>query len=332
MSEAAAQAYVPAAEAALAAFGVPAAAMRFVRLAENVTFRVTDARDGRPLVLRLHRPWYHTIEELRSEHLWTRALVAAGVATPEPLLTPAGESFAQVAVAATGERRWAGLARWVEGDLLGDVVAQETDRAANLRRFAGLGALMARMHDQAVAWTPPAGFTRHALDADGLMGPEPFWGPFWDHAVFTPEERALMLGLRGALHAALLRYGRSAATYSLIHADLHPRNVVVDGTRVAVIDFDDAGWGWHLYDLAVALNDYQDHPDFAAFRDAAVAGYRDLRPLPEADLGLLPMFLLIRDAKQIGWFHQRPEIERPALIPALAASVVARARRFVAPV
>lgn len=331
MSEAAAAAYVPAARAALDAFGVRPAAIRFVRLAENVTFRVTDARDGAALVLRLHRPWYHTIEELRSEHLWTRALVSAGIATPKPLLTPGGESFAQVTIATPGERRWAGLARWVEGELLADVVARETDRAANLLRFHGLGALMARMHDQATGWVPPPGFTRHSLDADGLMGEAPFWGPFWDHAVFTPDERALMLALREALHAALLRYGQPAHGYSLIHADLHPRNVVVDGPRVAVIDFDDSGWGWHLYDLAVALNDYQEHPEFAAFRDACVAGYRTVRPLAEADLALLPMFLLIRDAAQIGWFHQRPEIERPAMIPALAASVVARARVFQPP-
>lgn len=332
MSEAAAQAYVPAAEAALAAFGVPAAAMRFVRLAENVTFRVTDARDGRPLVLRLHRPWYHTIEELRSEHLWTRALVAAGIATPEPLLTPAGESFVQVAVAATGERRWAGLARWVEGELLAEVVARETDRAANCRRFHALGALMARMHDQATGWTPPPGFTRHALDAEGLMGEAPFWGPFWDHAIFTPEERGLMRRLREGLHGALSRLGRPALGFGLIHADLHPRNVVVEGARVAVIDFDDSGWGWHLYDLAVALNDYQRHPDFAAFREACIAGYRGVRPLAEADLALLPMFLLIRDAAQIGWFHQRPELGTPAGLPALKAHVVERARDFAPPV
>ena len=332
MTEAVADAYLPAAQAALSAFGVRAAAMRFVRLAENITFHVTDAATGAALVLRLHRPWYHTIEELRSEHVWTRALAAAGIATPEPLLTPGGESFAEVAIAATGEKRWAGLARWIEGELLADVVARERDRAANLRRFAQLGALLARMHDQATGWTPPPGFTRHALDAEGLMGPAPFWGPFWDHAVFSAEERALMLRLRLDLHAALLRYGKPASGYSLIHADLHPRNVVVDSAQVAVIDFDDSGWGWHLYDLAVALNDYQEHPDFAAFRDACVAGYRAHRALGDADLALLPMFLLIRDAAQIGWFHQRPEIERPAAIPALAASVVARARGYVPPV
>ena len=204
-------------------------------------------RDGSPLVLRLHRPWYHDIAALRSEHLWTRALVQAGIAAPEPLLTPAGESFAQVEVAATGERRWAGLARWVEGELLGDVVARETDSAANARHFARIGAIMAAMHDQATGWTPPAGFQRHAVDADGLMGPEPFWGPFWDHPIFSRAERDMLLGARDRLHAALTRYGRPARTFSLIHADLHPRNVLIDGARAAVIDFDDSGFGWHQY-------------------------------------------------------------------------------------
>ncbi|MBN8930004.1 MAG: phosphotransferase, partial [Rhodospirillales bacterium] len=86
----------PAAQAALTAFGVTAAELRFVHHSENVTFRVVDARDGGALVLRLHRPWYHDLAELESEHAWTRALVRAGIAAPEPLPTTDGAAFAQV--------------------------------------------------------------------------------------------------------------------------------------------------------------------------------------------------------------------------------------------
>lgn len=311
MTAAAEAAYAPAARAALTAFGVEPAALRFVHLSENITFKVTDARDGSPLVLRLHRPWYHDIAALRSEHVWTRALVRAGVAAPEPLLTQDGEDFAQVEVPATGERRWAGLARWVDGELLAEVVARETDPVVNARHFAKLGTIMAAMHDQATGWTPPVGFQRHALDADGLMGEAPFWGPFWEHALLSPGERSLLLATRDRLHAALLRYGKPARTYSLIHADLHPHNVLIDGTHAAVIDFDDSGFGWHQYDLAVALVAYQRDPAFAAFREACVAGYRSVRAMSEADLALLPMFLLIRGMAQIGWYHQRPELPRP---------------------
>jgi Ser/Thr protein kinase RdoA (MazF antagonist) len=321
MTDEAEQAYTPAALQALAAFGVEPADLHFVHISENVTFRATDKRDGAPLVLRLHRPWYHDIAALRSEHLWTRALVQVGIAAPEPLLTPTGENFAQIDIVATGEQRWAGLARWVEGELLGDVVAQETNSAVNARHFAHLGAIMAAMHNQATGWTPPDGFERHALDADGLMGPHPFWGPFWDHPIFSAAERDVLLALRDRLHAALTRYGKPARTFSLIHADLHPRNVLIDGEHAAVIDFDDAGFGWHQYDLAVALVTYQDHPDFRLFRDACITGYRSLRAISDADLAMLPMFLLIRDLAQVGWFHQRPELPRTAALSRIAARI-----------
>jgi Ser/Thr protein kinase RdoA (MazF antagonist) len=332
MTAEAEQAYAPAALQALTAFGIEPAELRFVRLSENVTFRATDARDGSSFVLRLHRPWYHDIAALRSEHLWTRALVQAGIAAPEPLLTQAGENFVQVEIAATGERRWAGLARWVDGELLADVVARETDSVANAGHFARIGAIMAAMHDQATSWTPPAGFQRHTLDADGLMGPEPFWGPFWDHPVFSPTERAMLLGKRDRLHAALTRYGKPARTFSLIHADLHPHNVLIDGARAAVIDFDDSGFGWHQYDLAVALVAYHDHPDFGMFRDACIAGYRSVRTISDADLALLPMFLLIREMAQMGWYHQRPELPPTAALPRLRERICSEAADFEPPI
>ena len=139
-----------------------------MNLSENVTFRTIDGRDGSPLVLRLQRPWYHDIAALRSEHLWTRALVQAGIAAPEPLLTQAGENFAQVEIVATGERRWAGLARWVEGELLADVVARETNSATNACHFARMGAIMAAMHDQRPPdHRPPIGM-RSTPTADGV--------------------------------------------------------------------------------------------------------------------------------------------------------------------
>ncbi len=328
MSPTAEQAYAPAARQALAAFGVAPAELRFVHLSENVTFKVTDAQDGSLLALRLHRPWYHDIVALRSERLWTRALGQAGVAAPEPVLAIDGEDYVQVEVPAAGERRWASLARWVNGELLADIVARETDVAAKTRHFARLGAIIASMHNQATGWKPPAGFKRHALDADGLMGPAPFWGPFWDHGIFSPSERTLLLNMRDTLHGALTRYNKPARTFSLIHADLHPRNVVIDGTRAAVIDFDDTGFGWHQYDLAVALVLYQDHAEFPAFRNSCIAGYRSVRAIAEQDLALLPMFLLIRDMAQIGWYHQRPELPRSANLLRLKDRVCDTAARF----
>jgi Ser/Thr protein kinase RdoA (MazF antagonist) len=326
------QAYEQAARQALAAFGVEPADLRFINLSENVTFRAIDSRDGSPLVLRLHRPGYHDIVALRSEYMWIRALVQAGIAAPEPLLTPTGENFARVEIASRGEQRWAGLARWAEGELLADVVARNTDAAANAGDFAKMGAIMAAMHNQAASWTPPAGFQRHRLDADGLMGLKPFWGPFWDQAMLSPAERAMLLDTRDRLHAVLTRYGKTAQTFSMIHADLHPHNVLINGARMAVIDFDDSGFGWHQYDLAAALNGYRDHPDFTVFRDACIAGYRSKRSISGEDLALLPMFLLIRDMAHLGWYHERPELTRSSLLSRAKERACSRAADFEPPI
>ena len=106
---------------------------------------------------------------------------------------------------------------------------------------------------------------------------------------------------------------RQPAVYSLIHADMHPGNVLVDGDRLTIIDFDDAAWGWHAYDIAVALVLSPARPRSGGVR----ARLRRRLPVGAADLRtrtltLLPMFRLVRGLAQIGWFHQRPELNRAA--------------------
>jgi Ser/Thr protein kinase RdoA (MazF antagonist) len=308
----AADRFRPAALEALKAFPIEPDALELMSHSENVTYRVVDRRDGVAYALRLHRPWYHTLDELISERDWIRALDAAGIAVQAPVATRDGQEYASVTIEATGERRFAGLARWTTGRVLAEVLRETTDTATAARRFEQLGALTASLHDQAATWQPPATFTRHALDADGLMGDAPHWGPFWDHRGLSDAERRLMLDTRARLHTALCGLDRRRAGYSLIHADMHPGNVLVDGDGLTVIDFDDAGWGWHAYDIAVALFYQQRAASFEALERAYIAGYRSVRRLSEETLALLPMFRLIRGLAQIGWFHQRPELDRIA--------------------
>ncbi|GEP60943.1 phosphotransferase enzyme family protein [Reyranella soli] len=326
---AAADIFAPAANEALRAFPIEPDGLELVSHSENITYRVVDRRDGAAYGLRLHRPWYHTIDELISERDWIRALDDAGIAVQAPMRTRDGQEYASVIIPATGERRFAGLARWTTGRVLAEVLRETTDIGMAARRFEQLGALTASLHDQAAAWQAPATFTRHALDADGLMGDAPHWGPFWDHRGLSEGERRLMLDTRARLHAALAGLDRQPVGYSLIHADMHPGNVLVDGDALTVIDFDDAGWGWHAYDIAVALFYQQRGANFEAFERAYVAGYRSVRRLSEQSLALLPMFRLIRGLAQIGWFHQRPELDRAARLEETKAIVLDQCREFL---
>jgi Ser/Thr protein kinase RdoA (MazF antagonist) len=319
--EAIGRTFMPAARAALEFFPIDAADLTLVSLAENVTFKATD-RDGSAYVLRLHRPGYHTLDELVSERAWIRGLAGAGIDVPGGVSARDGRDYVAVTIPATGEQRYAGMLRWTDGRLLSHVLAETSDDTVVEDYFAQLGSLTAAMHNQASTWQPPPGFQRHALDSEGLMGEAPHWGPFWEHRSLSAAERQLLLDARGWMHERLTRLSRAPAVYSLIHADMHPGNILVDGDRLIVIDFDDAGFGWHQYDIAVVLTYWQSKPNAAEIERAFLGGYRAVRPVPDEALTSIAMFRLIRWMASIGWFHQRPELEPSPVFEARKAWVL----------
>lgn len=323
--------FTPAAQQALRAFPIDPERLELVAMSENATFRVTNRTDGADYVLRLHRPGYHTLGALKSEPLWTRALADFGVNAPVPLAARNGEYFSPVTVAANGETRQAGMASWTEGELLDDVLEGVEDVDLIGGHFEQLGGIVAAMHNQATQWRPPAGFTRHVLDVDGLMGDAPFWGRFWEHPAFSQAERQILLSTREKIRSMLGRYGKDPERFSLIHADLHPGNILVNGDRLTVIDFDDAAFGWHVYDIAVALKGYQTQPYFPALQAEFLRGYRASRPLSEADSALIPAFILIRRMAQIGWLYQRPEIDAGDFLESAGPIVCEQCAAFEAP-
>lgn len=321
--------YMPAAQLALQAFPITVVALSVVAVGENITFRV-DADNDAVFVLRLHRPGYHSLPELVSERIWMRALDAAGIAVPAGIATRDGDEYVPVQVSATNEQRYAGLGSWTAGEVLQDVLARNADAQVALDYFGQLGAIIARLHNQASTWQVPADFTRHSLDAEGFLGDAPFWGPFWEHPVLSDVEKQLVLATRGRLREALHRYGREPATFSLIHADLHPGNLLLSGEQLTVIDFDDAGFGWHVYDIAVALNRHRRHPNYAALEQALLEGYAARRELPPGVRTLLPMFFLIRGLATLGWIHQRPEHDGP-YVRDLKDELCVQCSAFIAP-
>jgi Ser/Thr protein kinase RdoA (MazF antagonist) len=100
----------------------------------------------------------------------------------------------------------------------------------------------------------------------------------------------------------------------MIHADLHQRNVFISDDSMYLIDFDDAGFGWYLYDIAVALYEYNSQDDYQTLQAAFLDGYTEQRDLTDEHRDLLPMFLHIRSRAIIGWATARPELKQHELI------------------
>lgn len=300
-------------------------AVELASRSENVVFKLTTVT-GEQYALRMHRPGYNTFEELNSELVWTEALRATGVNIPGHVLTRDGQGYTTVLLEGMEALHYVGIIEWFKGELLAGLI--ETAEGADLLKyFEQLGGVTARIHNQATRWTIPENFTRRAWDADGLVGNTPLWGRFWQVPKLDAKESELLYAAKEAIHDYLLDLGQSAATYSLTHADLHPRNILVDNEQVRVIDFDDCGFGWHHYEIAVALYDYRYQDNYATLRDAFVQGYRKVRDLAQEAVDLLPVFFLIRSLLILGWLNGRPEFRHA--IPALVGVACREAREFL---
>ena len=311
---------------ALQAWDLDRPELQIVEVSENITYRVDTPSDA--YVLRVHRPGYHTLAELDSERVWTAALTSAGVEVPESARAADGRHFVAANVG-VNDTRFVGITRWIPGQALGETL-DGADADSVLGYFDKIGAIAAAIHNQSSVWQPPAGFTRHSFDVDGFFGPEPFWGPFWESPVLSKTERRLVLQTRSKISQVLENYGTAPRTYSLIHADLHFGNVLIDGEHLAAIDFDDSGFGWHQYELAVILHGHHSS-DLVAKRDALLRGYRRVRPFADEDAALIDMFVVIRSLAILGWIEQRPELRQEDRVRALKDEICTLCAGFRVP-
>ncbi|UWQ79878.1 phosphotransferase [Leisingera sp. S132] len=278
--------------ASLSLWGMQGAQTRLIATRENQVYRVDHA--GRAYALRLHRPGYRTDAELWSELQWMNAAAEGGLHVPAPIPSASG-AFLHVADGIQVD-----VLTWLSGAPIGQTGA-DLDTADRNALFYGIGREMARLHAVSDRWTLPEGFSRWSWDREGLLGEDPLWGRFWENPSMTKEDRALFLALRSEANAELQRL-EGNLDYGLIHADLVRENVMAEGDKLQLIDFDDSGFGFRLFDLATTLLKNMRETDYPALRDALIAGYMSVRVI---DLGALDLFILLRSATYAGWIINR---------------------------
>jgi len=297
------------AQDALAAYGGhPAASVELLNVSENATFLVTDP-DAGPSVLRVHRLGYHTEPEIASELAWMEALRAeAGVRTPRVLPAADGRQVVTVPERGGSERGGPGSGggarrhcvrfEFLPGTEPGGSAAEPALTAAH---FAELGEITARMHRHARKWDRPAWFTRFSWDYAAAFGDQARWGRWQDGIGVGPSEHAILSRLDHALRDRLRAFGSGPERYGLVHADTRLANLLVHDGAVSVIDFDDAGFSWYLYDLGTSVSFFEHEPQVPGLVDAWLGGYRLAGELSAADEAEIWTFIMFRRLLLVAW-------------------------------
>jgi Ser/Thr protein kinase RdoA (MazF antagonist) len=296
---------------ALDGYPLVAPELRFVAHGENTTFRVdamtVDGRDR--FLLRVHRPARHgqrldSAAAVGSELDWLTALRAdTALSVPEPLRTTDGRLTTTAAFKDVPEPRVCSMLRWMDGR-----VHAAVPRPVHLRR---LGSVMARLHNHAAQWRLPSGFARIRWDWETFFGDTMVYGGInaadvWD--LIPGDLRWRFDRVASRMQRVMTQLGDGADQVGLIHADLHLENALFWRDDVRVIDFDDCGFGYWLYDIAVSLWELRQRDDYEQFRTALIDGYIQHRPLPPGGLAHLDDFVATREVAFGLWFAATAEV------------------------
>lgn len=270
--------------------------LRLIGARENAVYEVTLPQ-GRA-ALRLHRRGYQGADAIRSELWWCAELAAVGVPVPRALPALDGELLVRLP-----SGRHASVIEWIEGPPFGTAgVPLAGSRAAQVARFHALGDLVAQLHDGTDRLVLPDWFRRPRWDIDGLTGPAPFWGRFWEHPALDDAGRRTLTAARDHVRAALTAHLAEGGDFGLIHADVLRENVLMAPGQPMLIDFDDSGFGFRGYDLGTMLSQTLREPDLPHLARALVDGYAARRPVARQ---LIPVFTLARCCASVGWVMPR---------------------------
>jgi len=296
------------ARVALDAYGLADADIVFFRQAGNTLFRVhaperAPARGGNGLfkegqyLLRVHQVGYQATEAIELEMAWLAAMRReANLPVPEPVPALDGRLMTQVSVPGIPGARNCSLLRWVKGRFLA--------KGGAARHFRAQGRLMARLHAQAAEWQPPPGLSKRCWDWDALFadveGTDLTGREIWP--MIPRQYLDSFQAVAREVGQVMDAWGAGSDVYGLIHGDLGlDANVLFWRGEARAIDFDDSGFGYWMYDLAISLEHCRDDAAYPQFRDALLEGYAELRSLPQAQLERLDLFLAAWDVYLCLW-------------------------------
>ena len=297
---------------------------KLIVLSENATYLVrnkeTGTADG---VLRVSRPGYHDLEELKSEMKWLKQIneyTPLIVANPIPALD--GETVQQVE-GSDGNIYFCVICEFLTGE--NPVLDNEKQLVTT---FKFLGETTAYLHRQTEIWNGTKTLKRICWDFDTIIGKKAAWGDWRAYPEITPEAEILLNEVEKIIEKRLSRYGKTNTNWGLIHADLRHTNLLIDGDQIKVIDFDDCGFGWHLHDLAAALSLIEDKPFAPKLVNAWLSGYKKVLPFTDSDFEEIDTFIMMRRLQFTAWLASHADSDPAKEVTNWMAGTIQLAERY----
>lgn len=195
---------------------------------------------------------------------------------------------------------------WIDGRFINKRISRE--------QLFQIGKMMATLHNSVAG----RNCIRNYWDIQGLIGPLTHFGVLKDiQDIPQTQVRRLEAG-RKIIFNKIREYQRKfPQSFGLIHADFHFGNLLwLKEKNFALIDFDDCGMGFFLYDLGIPLValksqlEIKKPKQLALCRSQLIEGYRSLRSLPDQELAYLEYFIMARRLLMTVWLNSRRDHPR----------------------
>lgn len=260
--------------------------MNFLAEETNILYKLSDIK-GNKFLLKIFQENSSTLEDKLLE-VFAMKLVChrGGISIPSILSSKDGSEIQEIKLDEDSSPMRVAIYTWLEGR---DLEGNETKES-----FIQLGELIARLH----------------IATYGEKIPKTFSPKRWDNVFYYQEDKVvykdskyqrylsreyheMMDRIIPYLNKQLSRYYRKNEEHlQLIHSDLNPSNVLVNGNEMHIIDFEDVLLGLPLHDIAILLYYYRydEEYNFDEVKQLFFKGYKKIRPLPvfeEFDLDLL---------------------------------------------
>ncbi|WP_146553487.1 phosphotransferase enzyme family protein [Rummeliibacillus sp. SL167] len=272
--------------------------LKFLDYSENFTCLAYND-SGQKYILRVNRPFYHEKHQIKAEIAYIQNIAKQSpIQVALPIQTINGAYVNEHKI--DNKIYYSTLFTFLNG-------SKPNENGTEIfRQFELLGQITAKMHkhsiENAVYYNT---FDRMSWDEEMILGDHPKWGRWQDGKGLTDsriEKYSLAVEL---IKLKLKVYGKSTMRYGLIHADLRLANLLVAEDGIKVIDFDDCGFGWYLYDLATALSFIEHLRHTPQLISAWIKGYEKERLLTSADKSMIETFVLMRRLQLIAWIGSR---------------------------